>query len=447
MSRECISLNLGQAGCQLGGTTWELFCLEHGIQPDGTFQNNEKERGEKRTHDPHAFFQELGSGKMVPRALFVDLDPSVIDEIRKGSHGKLFHPNDLISGKEDAANNFARGRFVIGREKIDEVIERVRKLAENCDAVQSFNLFQSVGGGTGGGFGSLLLEKLDAEYHKITKFDFTIMPSPNLSNSAVEPYNALLSTHFNMEHSHISFLFDNEALFNICKKNLGIERPSYLNLNRIISQCVSSMTSSIRFPGELNVDISEFRTNLIPFPRIRFPLVSFAPIVSREKAFHESASVSDITSACFETGNTMVKCNPSMGKYIACCLLYRGDVAPKDVSNVIQTIKKKKTIQFVDWSPAGFKVGLNNSAAHTLKVGDLAPSSRSVCLLANNTSVIDVFSRINHKFDLLYSKRAFVHWFVGEGMEEGEFHEAREDLAALEKDYEEIAKDSQEEEF
>ena len=99
-----------------------------------------------------------------------------------------------------------------------------------------------------------------------------------------------------------------------------------------------------------------FQTNLVPYPRIHFPLATYAPVISAEKAYHEQLSVAEITNACFEPANQMVKCDPRHGKYMACCLLYRGDVVPKDVNAAIATIKTKRTIQFVDWCPTGFKV-------------------------------------------------------------------------------------------
>uniref|UniRef100_A0A8D8TD00 Tubulin alpha-1 chain n=1 Tax=Cacopsylla melanoneura TaxID=428564 RepID=A0A8D8TD00_9HEMI len=127
-----------------------------------------------------------------------------------------------------------------------------------------------------------------------------------------------------------------------------------------------------RFDGALNVDLTEFQTNLVPFPRVHFPLVTYAPIVSAEKAYHEQLSVSEITNACFEPANQMVKCDPRHGKYMACCMLYRGDVVPKDVNSAIATIKTKRTIQFVDWCPTGFKVGINYQPPTVVPGGDLA---------------------------------------------------------------------------
>lgn len=436
--REVISIHIGQGGVQVGNSCWELYCLEHGIQPDGRIDP------ERQTKDDSisTFFSEAGSGKFVPRCVFFDLEPSVVDEVRTGNYRQLFHPDQLISGKEDAANNYARGHYTVGKEMVDVCLDRIRKLADQCSGLQGFLVFHSVGGGTGSGFGSLLLDKLSFEYGKKSKLDFCIYPSPQVSTSVVEPYNSVLSTHSLLEHTDVAFLLDNEAIYDICRKNLGIEQPTYTNLNRLIAQVISSLTASLRFEGALNVDVTEFQTNLVPYPRIHFMLCSYAPVIPAEKAFYEQLSVPELTNAVFEPSNMMAKCDPRHGKYMACCLMYRGDVVPKDVSSAIATIKTKRTIQFVDWSPTGFKCGINYQPPTPVPGGDLAPVQRALLMLSNTTAIAEVFSRIDHKFDLMYAKRAFVHWYVGEGMEEGEFAEAREDLAALEKDYEEVGLDS-----
>uniref|UniRef100_A0A8C2IXE2 Tubulin alpha 1a n=1 Tax=Cyprinus carpio TaxID=7962 RepID=A0A8C2IXE2_CYPCA len=280
-NRECISVHVGQAGVQIGNACWELYCLEHGIQPDGQMPSDKTIGGGDDSFN--TFFSETGAGKHVPRAVFVDLEPTVIDEVRTGTYRQLFHPEQLITGKEDAANNYARGHYTIGKELIDLVLDRIRKL---------------------------------------------------------------------------------------------------------------------------------FQTNLVPYPRIHFPLATYAPVISAEKAYHEQLSVSEITNACFEPANQMVKCDPRHGKYMACCLLYRGDVVPKDVNAAIATIKTKRTIQFVDWCPTGFKVGINYQPPTVVPGGDLAKVQRAVCMLSNTTAIAEAWARLDHKFDLMYAKRAFVNAFL-----------------------------------
>uniref|UniRef100_A0A8C2DK54 Si:ch211-114n24.6 n=1 Tax=Cyprinus carpio TaxID=7962 RepID=A0A8C2DK54_CYPCA len=269
--RECISMHVGQAGAQMGNACWELYCLEHGIQPDGQMPSDKTIGGGDDSFN--TFFSETGAGKHVPRAVFVDLEPTVIDEVRTGTYRQLFHPEQLITGKEDAANNYARGHYTIGKEIIDLVLDRTRKL---------------------------------------------------------------------------------------------------------------------------------FQTNLVPYPRIHFPLATYAPVISAEKAYHEQLSVAEITNACFEPANQMVKCDPRHGKYMACCLLYRGDVVPKDVNSAIATIKTKRSIQFVDWCPTGFKVGINYQPPTVVPGGDLAKVQRAVCMLSNTTAIAEAWARLDHKFDLMY---------------------------------------------
>lgn len=438
--RETLSINIGQAGTQIASTTWQLYCLEHGITPDGKF--DEQQGDCLQNTSINSFFEETSSGKIVPRTIFIDTEPTVIDEVRTGVYRSLFNPEQLVSGKEDAANNFVRGYHSIGCEIIDMVSDKIRRMVERTNNLQGFFLCHSYGGGTGSGFSAKLMDRLMEDYPRQTKFQVAVYPAPLISSTVVEPYNSVLTTHSTLDQVDCAFMFDNQALYDIAHQKLSIERPTYSHLNRLMSQVVSSITTSLRFNGSLNVDLDDFRTNLVPYPRIHFPIAAYSPIAPIEKKDYHSVATSDLTAQVFQTDHLMMKCDLSGGKYMACCMLYRGDVVAKDINASILTIKQNRKIEFVDWCPTGFKIGINSKPPTFVPQGDLTPTVRAVSMLAANTAIRGAFDALNRKFDLMFQKRAFVHWFLNEGMELDEFVDARCNLAVLEKDYEEVEADS-----
>ncbi len=106
----------------------------------------------------------------------------------------------------------------MGKEIVDQVLEKVRKQSEQCTGLQGFLIFHSFGGGTGSGFTSLLMERLSVDYGKKSKLEFSIYPAPQVATAVVEPYNSILTTHTTLEHSDCAFMVDNEAIYDICRR-------------------------------------------------------------------------------------------------------------------------------------------------------------------------------------------------------------------------------------
>ena len=193
------------------------------------------------------------------------------------------------------------------------------------------------------------MEHLHNDYGKKTCLEFAIFPSPKLSTVITEPYNTVLNTHTGLEHADCVFIVDNEALWDICTRSLNLSRGNFVNINRLIAQVITSITAGSRFKDGTTADFIEFQSNLVPFRRIHFPLVSYAPLCSAEKTYHEQNDTRSITEDLFHRNNQMVKVEPSQGKYMSVMIIYRGVVSPIDINNTISKLKRDRRISFVDW--------------------------------------------------------------------------------------------------
>jgi tubulin beta len=180
----------------------------------------------------------------------------------------------------------------------------------------------------------------------------------------VEPYNATLSLNQLVENADSTFCIDNEALYDICFRNLKVTSPTYGDLNHLISNVMSGITTCLRFPGQLNADLRKLNTNMVPFPRLKFFMVGYAPLTSRRNVAFTSPSVYELTQQMFSNNSgIMAAVDPRAGKYLTVATIFRGRVSMKEVGEKLFDMQNKHSNQFVEWLP-------NNITA---AVCDIAP--------------------------------------------------------------------------
>ncbi|VDD75017.1 unnamed protein product [Mesocestoides corti] len=434
--KELCSIFIGQAGVQIASAVWEMFCLEHGISRDGTIQYDPTltERNELNT-----VFQELTPRDVyIPRAVLADLEPSVIDEIRDGAYKNLFNPETLIAGMEDAAGNFARGYYTLGGKAVGALTNATRRLIEKCENFQGIIAFSALGGGTGSGLLSMFQERASLEFAGRHTLQLSIIPSDQLAVGPVEVYNCVHHLYHSSDHCDLSIMLDNSALYNMCTKELAVLRPTYTTVNRIIGPVVAGVTSTMRFKCYLNANINEYLTNLIPFPAIHYPMVTLVPFCTNMEAERNRYTTQILTHMVFKPDYRTVSTIPDDGVTLSTCLTYRGQHSIAEVAKTIEEMREER-LTLVDWCPTAFKVAYTPQPPTTVPGMGPDKITRSLVMITNNTVISDVFNRIAITFTNLFSKRAFLHWYVGEGMEMDEFNDALEkirttasDIAALE---------------
>jgi len=421
--REIVHIQAGQCGNQIGSKFWEVICDEHGIAPSGQYSG----QSDLQLERVRVYYNEATGGRYVPRAVLVDLEPGTMDAVRAGPYGGIFRPDNFVFGQSGAGNNWAKGHYTEGAELIDSVLDVVRKEAEGCDCLQGFQVTHSLGGGTGSGMGTLLISKIREEYPDRMMMTFSVFPSPKVSDTVVEPYNCTLSVHQLVENADEVMVIDNEALYDICFRTLKLSTPTYGDLNHLVSAVMSGVTCCFRFPGQLNADLRKLAVNLIPFPRLHFFMIGFAPLTSRVSKDFRSLTVPELTQQMFDARNMMCASDPRHGRYLTAACMFRGSMPSKQVDEQMLNVQTKNNTYFVEWIPNNIKSSLCDVPPKGLPMAGT--------FIGNSTAIQEMFKRVAEQFTLMFRRKAFLHWYTGEGMDEMEFTEAESNMNDLIAEY------------
>ncbi|CAG5866147.1 unnamed protein product [Menidia menidia] len=235
-----------------------------------------------------------------------------------------------------------------------------------------------------------------------------------------------------------TYCIDNEALYDICFRTLKLTTPTYGDLNHLVSATMSGVTTCLRFPGQLNADLRKLAVNMVPFPRLHFFMPGFAPLTSRGSQQYRALSVPELTQQMFDAKNMMAACDPRHGRYLTVAAIFRGRMSMKEVDEQMLNVQNKNSSYFVEWIPNNVKTAVCDIPPRGLKM--------AATFIGNSTAIQELFKRISEQFTAMFRRKAFLHWYTGEGMDEMEFTEAESNMNDLVSEYQQYQDATAEEE-
>ena len=459
---------------------------------NNSFRDNTVSNSLCRIHRKGYRFNSIKS--LRARAVLVDMDAGPVNETNRSDLGDLFDSFQQVTDVSGAGNNFAHGHHYYGNQYKSSLYNVIRRASEKCNSLQSFFLFHSLGGGTGSGLGTYILSLLHDEFPEIQRLTTSIYPS-NDDDVITSPYNALLSQNQLIEHADVVLPIENQALIDMISsaesektrrislngQNIAGDNNSHNNdnateainnrlskskgyekMNSIVGNYLCNLTASVRFNGDLNVDINEIGTNMVPYPDLKFLLSSMAtthypPLTSASTKFpspsstqltskNKYTSIRQLCSNIMNVNNQMVcDTDPYNGTTLACSLLFRTPcdkhISITDVTANVYRLQKQ--MNMINWNQEGFKLGYCNvpgvfkfkerkSTTTSLQYIDkyATTNATSVLCLSNNCSISKVFQKMDTRFTKLYSRKAMLHHYL-EYMEDEDIKEAKEAMSNL----------------
>ncbi|PAA76190.1 hypothetical protein BOX15_Mlig010448g4, partial [Macrostomum lignano] len=432
---QSIVVQVGQCGNQIGSRFWDLALREHA---------SVSRRGDFDDSLGTFFRQQPGEGQALKaRAVLVDMEEGVVGELLKGRLRGVFDHSALITDVSGSGNNWAVGHCEYGLRHREALSESIRRCAEQCDCLQCFFLLHSMGGGTGSGLGTAILQLLRDQYPEVYRFVTAVYPSED-DDVITSPYNSVLAMRCLTDYADCVMPIDNACLAGIAQRVQDSGRTAagssaaaagaaakdakpFDAMNSIVANLLLNLTASARFSGTLNVDLNEISMNLVPFPRLHYLLAAQSPLSPAlpprrpDQAFNES----------FGKEAQLFSAEPRAHLYLACALLLRGRIDLSDVRRCVDRLGNR--LAFADWNPDCWKIG------HCA----VPPAGQQFALLslANNTAIGASLHLLGDRFSRLYKRRAHLHHYTQvDGFEAATFDSAfaslndlREDYAALER--------------
>ena len=401
------------------------------------------------------FFYQSDDDRYIPRALLIDLEPRVVNKLAHGgAYRKLFNPENLFIAQEGggAGNNWASG-FRQGEEHYEHVLDMIDRESDNSDSLEGFVLCHSIAGGTGSGMGSYLLERLNDHFPKKIVQTYSVFPSWNDQSSdvVVQPYNALLTLKRLTLNADAVVVLDNTALNRIAMERLRIENPTVDHLNSLVATIMAASTTTLRYPGYMNNDWIGLLSSLIPTPRCHFLMTAYTPLVlqggdsslptsgpggtgktithGETEAGVRKTTVLDVMRRLTQPKNIMVSANTRSGSgcYISILNIIQGNhIDPTQIHKALQRIREKRHVEipFIPWGPASIQVALARKSPYL-------PNRHKVTgfMLANHTSMAELFERLLNQYDRIKSRNAFLDNYRREAVFQDsldEFDQSRE---------------------